>query len=352
MKKINKINMKAAVLDKLNAPLKILKVDLPEYLDFGQVLVKIHYSGICGSQIGEINGVKGPDKYLPHLLGHEGSGTVIETGKGVKFIKNGEKVILHWRKSQGIDSKTPVYYYKGKKINAGFVTTFNEYAIVSENRLTKLNHSFDLIKAPLLGCSLTTGFGVVENNANIRVSESVVIYGSGSLGLSMVIAASVAGAYPIIAIDCYKNKLILAKKLGASHIIQSNNYKIILSKIKKILNKDELNTFIDNTGNPKIIELGYNLIDKKGKLILVGVPNKKDKIKIHTLPMHFGKKIIGSEGGDSKPEIDIPRIIKLIKNKKIKLDNIISKIYTLDNINKAIKDVKTGKIDGKCIIKL
>ena len=121
--------MKAAILVETKKPLKIAEIDLPDELKYGQVLVKIHYSGICGAQINEIEAAKGPDKFLPHLLGHEGSATVIEVGPGVKKVKPKDKVVMHWRQTDGIQSETPSYDWNGKKVNAGWVTTFNEYAV-------------------------------------------------------------------------------------------------------------------------------------------------------------------------------------------------------------------------------
>ena len=130
--------MEAAILTAQNMPLIVDKVDLPESLDVGQVLVKLHVSGICGSQIGEIKGVKGPDKYLPHLLGHEGCATVLETGPGVSNIKKDDLVVLHWMEGRGIQSQPPIYKWEGKNLNAGWVTTFNSHAVVSENRCTAI----------------------------------------------------------------------------------------------------------------------------------------------------------------------------------------------------------------------
>ena len=122
--------MKAAILTQSKQPLEVAEIDLPETLDFGQVLVKIHFSGICGAQINEIEAVKGPDKFLPHLLGHEGSGVVEKVGNGVTRVKPGDKVVLHWRPSDGIQSETASYLWNGKKVNSGWVTTFNEKASV------------------------------------------------------------------------------------------------------------------------------------------------------------------------------------------------------------------------------
>ena len=167
--------MRAAILVEQKKPLVIDEVQLPTFLEIGQVLVKVHFSGICGSQIGEINGAKGSDPYLPHLLGHEASGVVLEVGPGVKHVKPGDAVVMHWRKGAGIEAVTPNYLWRGKKLNAGYITTFNEYAIVSENRLTAIPSDSNLMIAALFGCAVTTGFGVIENNASVRIGESVVV---------------------------------------------------------------------------------------------------------------------------------------------------------------------------------
>ena len=155
----------AAILIEQNKELIIDQVQLPEKLAFGQVFVEVHVSGICGSQIGEITGAKGPDKYLPHLLGHEGCATVIHVGPGVKTVSKGDLVVLHWRKGVGIESETPNYIWRGNNINAGWVTTFNKYAVVSENRCTSVPNDTNRELAALFGCAITTGFGVVVNNA-------------------------------------------------------------------------------------------------------------------------------------------------------------------------------------------
>ena len=124
--------MKSAILVESKKPLLVENIELPENIKFGQVLVKIYYSGICGAQINEIDALKGPDKFLPHLLGHEGSGIVEKVGEGVKTVKPGDHVVLHWRPGDGIQSSTAEYNWNGKKINSGWVTTFNEKAVVSK----------------------------------------------------------------------------------------------------------------------------------------------------------------------------------------------------------------------------
>src|ERR1700693_2664097 len=127
---------KAAILQQSRAPLLIDEITLPDALTVGQVLVKVLYTTICGAQINEIEAAKGPDKFLPHLLGHEASATVIEIGLGVTTVKPGDTVVLHWRPSLGIQCPPPAYKWRGEKLNAGWIATFGEYAVVSENRMT------------------------------------------------------------------------------------------------------------------------------------------------------------------------------------------------------------------------
>src|ERR1700737_3061 len=127
---------KAAILAQSRRPLVVDEITLPEALEAGQGLVKIFHTSICGAQINEIEAVKGPDKFLPHLLGHEASGTIVQIGMGVTNVKPGDTVVLHWRPSRGIQCQPPSYQWRGEKLNAGWVTTFNEYAVISENRMT------------------------------------------------------------------------------------------------------------------------------------------------------------------------------------------------------------------------
>src|SRR5262249_35894667 len=135
---------KAAILAQSRQPLVVDEITFPAELGVGQVLVKVLYSTICGAQINEIAAAKGPDKFLPHLLGHEASAEVIEIGPGVTAVKPGDTVVLHWRPSQGIQCQPPAYKWRTEKLNAGWVTTFNEYAVISENRMTVISPDFDL----------------------------------------------------------------------------------------------------------------------------------------------------------------------------------------------------------------
>jgi Zn-dependent alcohol dehydrogenase len=340
--------MKAAILVESKKPLVVANVDLPKQLEYGQVLVKIFYSGICGAQVNEeIDAAKGPDKFLPHLLGHEGSGVVEKIGDGVATVKPGDHVVLHWRKSKGIQSGVPKYLWKGKQVNAGWITTFNEKAIVSENRLTVIPKDFDMRTAALFGCAVTTGFGVVNNDAKIKIGQSVLIFGVGGLGLNIAYASSMVSAYPIVGIDLHEHKIDLGKKFGLTHgiTVKSNNLE---KEIYNIIGMKGADVVIETTGIAKVIEQAYQLTASDGKTILVGVP--KEKISIYSLPLFFDKKLTGSHGGSSNPDSDIPRYIRLINNNKMSLKNLITHEFNLTEINNAIDLFRSGKA-GRIIIK-
>jgi S-(hydroxymethyl)glutathione dehydrogenase/alcohol dehydrogenase len=342
---------RAAILVEQNKDLVVGEITLPQALDIGQVLVKIRYSGICGSQLGEIDGVKGPDPWLPHLLGHEGAGHVLAVGPGVKHVKPGDAVVLHWRPSKGIEAATPKYQWNGKTVNAGWVTTFNDVAIIAENRLTTIPADTDLKTAALYGCAVTTGFGVIDNRAKIRLGETVVVFGAGGIGLNIVQAATLAGARTIVAIDRFANRLEMAKSCGATEVIDGSKTDP-WERLKQIFAKDALDIFIDNTGSPAVIARGYELISGKGRVILVGVPKKGDKTDIYTLPMHFGKSMTGTTGGEAIPHEDIPRYMSLTAARGIDLNDLITEIAPLAGINDLIKKMRNGASAGRCLVDL
>ncbi len=340
--------MKAAVLVKQNQPLELANIEIPK-LDVGQVLVKVKYSGICGKQIDEITGKQGHDQYLPHLLGHEGSGIVMDIGSGVKKVKKDDYVVLHWIKGTGINSDTPKYKWNGKPVNAGWITTFNEYAVVSENRITQIPQNSKLDVAALLGCAVTTGLGIVFNNANLKPGQSIAVFGSGGVGLNVIQGAALVNAYPIIAVDLYENKLKEAIYFGATHTINPKKDNLE-SLVKDLSNNKGIDVVVDTTGNNKVREIAYEITSNTGKTILAGVPNHKDKMVIDSFPLHFGRQIIGSHGGDTKPETDIQRYMRLYTLGKLKLNEQISHKCSLDMINEALTKIQNGEITGRCLI--
>ena len=336
--------MLAAILTQTNAPLEVAEIKMPDQLAFGQVHVRIHYSGICGAQLNEIHAAKGQDKFLPHLLGHEGSGTVVAIGEGVKRVKPGDHVVLHWRQSAGLQCEPPKYQWNGKTVNAGWVTTFNNEAIISENRLTVIPKDFDLQLAPLFGCAVTTAVGVINNDAQVKIGQSVVIFGIGGVGLNIAQAAQMVSANPIVGVDLIDSKLAMAREWGLTHTFNSRvEGDSLAGKIREIVGAAGADVVIDTTGNARVIELAYDLTHADGRTILVGVPRKGDNVSIYTLPLHFKKILKGSHGGSVSPDVEIPRLIQLVRQGKMRLDGLVSHEFPLEKVNEAIAALRSGE---------
>ena len=339
----------AAILLEQKKPLVVAEIDLPKDLAVGQVLVEFFYSGICGSQLGEIDGVKGLDKWLPHLLGHEASGKVLAIGPGVKHVVPGQNVVAHWRLGKGIEASTPKYNWNGNVVNAGWVTTFNQYAIISENRLTPIPSQVDVKIAALYGCAVTTGLGTIENKARVRFGDTVVVFGAGGIGLNLIQGASLAGAAQIVAVDLYSNRLELAKQFGATDVINGSDVDAFTA-IDDALNGEAADVFIDNTGRPDVIARGYQVIKSTGQLVLVGVPKKAAETQFFTLDLHFGKSLTGTTGGESHPHEDIPRYMRLFKRRNVSLAPLITEVAPLHQVNHLIEGMKSGRTAGRCLI--
>lgn len=331
----------AAILVTSKQELIVDEIEINNPLQEGQVLVKIEKSGICGAQINEIDAVKGEDKFLPHLLGHEGVGTVLEIGGG-NHVKVGDRVILHWRPGNGMQSKTYTYSWKNRNLNSGWVTTFSQHAVVSENRLTPISKTVNSVHLPLLGCGLTTVFGSFENEVSIKLGDSVLILGVGAVGSLSIIAAKLKGAGAIVAIDKNQNKADLAKACGTDRFyaikpLHSDDI------VGKIISENKLfDLVVDTTGDSMLMSQSYEMLSKTGTLLIIGVMPQDQKLSINTLDLNMGKKIIGTQGGRSLPQIDVPKLVKAIENNVIPLGGLFYKERTLSEINLSIKEVRDG----------
>jgi len=336
------IYFKAAVLEKTNSPLKIKDLKIPK-LKTGQVLVKVLFSGVCRSQLMEIEGKRGRDKWLPHCLGHEGSGVVESIGPKVTKVKKNDKVILTWIKGKGINAAGAEYSNKLKKINSGQVTTFSQYTIVSENRLVKKPNFVDEDEAVLYGCAIPTGFGMVINEIKPKKNMSVIVIGVGGIGMSALLALKCLKIKKIVVIDISAKKIQMAKKLGFKNSFSGTD-EYLDKKISKIL-KDGADICIECAGTIKTIEKGFSLIKNNGgRLLFASHPPNNEKISFFPHEFIKGKQISGSWGGKTYPDRDIAKIAKMIKNSGISLKPLISKKYKLKDINNAIKDLKNGKV--------
>ncbi len=344
------VKTQAAILQNSGSELIIDEIDLPQELFTGQVLVEVITSGLCGAQINEIQAVKGPDKFLPHLLGHEGFAKVLEIGPGVTTVTPGDQVVMHWRPGSGIQSPPPVYSWRGRTLNAGWVTTFNHHAVVSENRITKIQPlDYDRNLIPLLGCALTTALGVLENDAGIGMRDSLLVFGGGGVGLALVKIAKLMGVKSIAVVDVYKERLQKALELGATESLIFTNKSETLAKLFALFGDTLPTVAIDTSGQTDAIEICYEVSSKEARVVLVGVPRLGEKSTIYTLPLHFGKVLRGSEGGQSNPERDIPMLLGLIADGTLNFDDYPINSFGLMDINHAIGALRKGST-GRLII--
>lgn len=328
------MDMKAAVLYEINKPLVVEDVKVPKP-GFGQVLVKVFTSGVCHTQLDNLKGNYGPDPYLPHLLGHEGAGIVEAIGTGVKHVVPGDHVILSWIKGPGINAQPPKYSKGSKVINAGFVTTFNEYTLASENRVTKIREDMPFDAAALIGCAVPTGIGAVINESKVKPGSSVAVFGAGGIGLNIIQGAVLVNASKIIAVDVLDYKLDLAQKFGATDVINAKNSDPV-EKIKELTDGKGVDYSFESAGKKETMEQAYETASNPGLVNLVGNPIKNQKISINALHTHFGRHLIGGQGGMVNPAIDFPRYIDLYRAKKLKLDELITHRYPLEKINDAL----------------
>ncbi len=339
--------MKAAILVKQESPLVVADVEVPP-LDVGQVLVKVAYTGICGKQLEEISGRRGDDPYIPHLLGHEGAGVVEEVGPGVRKVKSGDHVVLHWIKGPGIDSSPPRFNWDGTTVSSGWVTTFGEYAVASENRVTAIAADAPLDAASLLGCAVTTGLGIVFNNAGLLPGQSIAVFGVGGVGINVLQGASLVNAHPIVAVDVHESKLEQARAFGATHTVNAASTDA-QAFLKDLTGGQGLDVTVDTTGQTSVRQVAYQATSNTGKTVFAGVPYLDETITIDSFPLHFGRRVIGSHGGETRPDVDIPRYLRLCQLGKLKLDEQISHRFQLADINEALDVVRRGEAN-RCVI--
>ena len=339
---------KTAVLIKLGQALEILPLAIPE-LHPGQVLVDVAYSGVCHSQLMETRGLRGEDRFLPHTLGHEGSGGVLKIGKAVTKVKPGDPVVLSWIKDKGSDVASTTYESPEGAINSGAISTFMQKAVISENCVTAIPASMPLREAALLGCAIPTGMGVVLNTAGVRPDSSVAVFGVGGIGLCAVMAARLAKASPIIAVDLFDHKLAQARRVGATHVINASNQNPLKS-INEITSGRGMDYTFEAAGKPEAMEMAFQSVrDKGGLCVLAGNLAYGRHISLNPFDLIKGKRIIGSWGGESQPGLAIPRYVLMYLSGELPLDLLITHEYSLEEINLALDALEEGKV-GRILI--
>ncbi len=332
----------AAILVQTGQKLVMAQLDIPA-LKPGQVLVELAYSGACGTQVMEWRGDKGEDKWLPHCLGHEGTGTVVDVGAGVTKVKAGQEVVLSWIKGSGIEAGGAVYQWEGRPVNAGGVTTFQRHAVVSENRLTLLPAGLPMDIAVLLGCAVPTGMGAVFNVLKVQAGDAVAIFGTGGIGLNACMAAALAGGMPVIGVDPNPTRRALAMQFGATHVIDPGDADVI-AEIKKIVPQG-VDVAVEASGLPQVMDQAINATRPQGgRAVVIGNARYNAKLELNPSVFNQGKSLMGTWGGDSVPDRDYVRFGRLIGAGRFPVRDLLSKPYRLEDADTALQDLAAGRI--------
>jgi S-(hydroxymethyl)glutathione dehydrogenase/alcohol dehydrogenase len=352
------VNMKAGVLYEFNKPLVVeeLDIDPPKK---GEVTVRLVATAVCHSDIhfmaGEIGGQP------PVVAGHESAGYIDQVGEGVTSVKPGDPVVVSLLRSCGqclycktghpnmctatwpLDTEVRLHNKRGEDVARGvWVAGFAEYVVVNQSQVVKVPADMPLDRAALLACGVITGFGAVVNRAKVKPLSSVVIIGVGGVGLNTVQGAAFAGAYPIIAVDMLDDKLESAKTFGATHTINSAKEKDPIQAVKDLTSGRGADYVFVTVGVTAAVRQGLSMSGKLGMTVIVGLAGEP----LSSSPMEFidnEKTLTGSFMGSTNLSVDIPKLVALYQAKKLKLDELITARYSIEQINEAIEAIKKGQ---------
>ncbi|MHB1486545.1 MAG: Zn-dependent alcohol dehydrogenase [Acidimicrobiales bacterium] len=359
---------KAAVLTGVDQPLEIrtdVEVEAPHA---GEVKIRMGASGVCHSDLSVQNGTL--FGIPPMVLGHEGAGVIEEIGEGVTDLEVGDHVIISWVPQCGecffcqrgqaqlcetggqamatgglLDGTTRITSGGQNIMQMAASGTFSEVTVVPAIGAVKIPKDFDLKLAALIGCGVLTGAGAALNTAQIAKGDTVAVLGCGGVGLNTIQGARIAGADRIIAIDMNAHKLEMAKSFGATDIVDASKGNAV-SQVMELTGQRGADVSFEVIGLESTIEQTINMTRRGGQAILVGVPKMDAMLNI---PAFFGvvlmeKTIKGCWYGSSDVRRDIPRLIEFYKSGQLKLDELISRTISLDDVNEAFDAMKTGEV--------
>jgi S-(hydroxymethyl)glutathione dehydrogenase/alcohol dehydrogenase len=356
---------RTAVIYEPGQPIQIEEIELDPPKTH-EVQVKMVAAGICHSDYHIISGEL--PGYLPMALGHEGAGIVEAVGPEVTNCKVGDHVVLTFIPSCGVcyyctsghanlcnmgaailmgpqlDGTFRMHGEKGDIGQMCVISTFSERTVVPDASVVKVADYYPLDKAVLVGCGVPTGFGAVVHRAKVEAGSTVMVIGCGGIGMNAVQAAAIAGARIIIAVDTVDYKLERAKEFGATHTINPKNQDLVQT-VKDITWGEGVRYAFEAIATPATIGQAYACTAKNGTVVVIGLtPATAESIPIPPLDLVlFQKTVMGTLYGDSQPRNDIPNLLSLYHAGKLKLDELITRTYTLDQVNEAYADMIGGK---------
>jgi len=347
--------VKAAVCREFGAPLSIEEVTLAAPIA-GEVAVKLSACAICFSDISFMDG--GWGGHLPAVYGHEAAGVVTSVGDGVGAVAVGDTVLVTLVRACGscptcaaahpatcmtpVDRVARPISVGGEAAEQGMATgAFAEAVVVDQSQVVKIPADMPMDSASLLSCGVITGVGAVVNTAGLRAGQTAVVIGAGGVGLNAIQGARIAGASRIIAVDMTEEKLDIAREFGATDGVLATEAKP-WSAAKKLLGKGADYVFV-TVGAPQAFETATRYLGMHGKMVMVGMPHSGQMVSYEPVVVAaVAQQMIGSKMGDVVLSRDIPWMVDLYKQGRLKLDELISGRWSLDQINEAIADTRTG----------
>jgi S-(hydroxymethyl)glutathione dehydrogenase/alcohol dehydrogenase len=351
--------MKAAICYETGKPLVIEDVDIASPQE-REIKVRVATTAICHSDVHDIKGeLPGP---VPFIGGHEVSGFIDEIGNGVTSVKVGDPVVVSLLSSCGNcyycnigllhlclakfapNPRVKLRNIKGQTLAPkGGVGGFAEYVLVKESQAVKLPKEVPLDRAALLACGVITGFGGVVNRAKVRPLSSVVVVGTGGVGINAIQGAAYSGAYPVIAVDVLDSKLKAAQMFGATHGVNAKAEDAI-DQVKKLTDGRGADYVFVTVGNVGAIRQGFSMSGARGMTVIIGLPQMKDMISFSPFEFITSERMLtGGFMGSTNLKIDIPNLVTLYQAGKLKLDELITDRYPLEKINEAVQSTEKGE---------
>jgi NDMA-dependent alcohol dehydrogenase len=356
---------RAAVIYEPGQKLEIEELELDEP-QTGEILIRYLYSGLCHSDLHIITGDM--ITRTPMVLGHEGAGIVEKVGPGVTRVAAGDHVVCSFIPNCGVcrycatgrqsicdwgantlrgslpGDRFPITGPRGQYGAMCMIGTFSQYGLIHQNSAVKVDDDLPLDKAVLLGCGVPTGWGSAVYTAQVSPGDTVAIYGIGGIGINAVQGARYAGAKYVIAIDPLENKREKALELGATHAFSDyDEAQAVITDLTRGQGADAAILTVDVMTAPTV-EAGFNAVGKGGVVVLTGLGRMEPNIQLPgNILTLFRKSVKGSLFGDCNPTYDIPKLLGLYREGQLKLDELITRTYTLDQVNEGYDDLLAGK---------
>jgi S-(hydroxymethyl)glutathione dehydrogenase / alcohol dehydrogenase len=361
-------DMLAAVLD-VPGEGDVLSLREVQIADPGpmEVMVRILTTGICRSDVHYLRGVWA--HATPAILGHEGCGIIEKVGPGVSEARIGEKVVLTFTPSCGtcrfcvagryvlcentakaaakgtMWDGTTRFFDRGKPLHhLSLVSSFCEYTVVPHNGAITIAPETSSEQACLLGCGAMAGLGAALNTAQVRPGESVAVFGCGGVGLSVLQGAKLSNALPIVAVDAQAIKEQAARQFGATHFVDASACDAVAA-VREITEGGAEYVF-EAVGRTDTAELAYRATRKGGTTVLIGQPGENE---LAGFPPYWiaqdEQRIVGSSYGSAQPQLDYPKVLRLVKHGLLDLEHLVSAVWSFGRINEAIRTVETGTVN-------